>query len=166
MTEEAGARDTFELSEDSRAYEATYRIAVLDTTAPVVTAVTTPEPRLLRVMVDDAIPEETSLVPAQVALYEAAADVDPDIELDSIPVDRQRFRRLAVVRAVRAGPNEIQVETGGPLERGRVHRVELVGIENASGVAATPEGGRAFRPEYEGPMIYPSEPLPWPGPAP
>jgi len=23
-----------------------------------------------------------------------------------------------------------------------------------------------FRPEYEGPVIYPSEPLPWPGPGP
>lgn len=166
MTEEAGARDTFELSESARAYEVTYRLAVVDTTAPIVTAVTTPEPWLLSVTVDDAIPAEASLIPARIGVYEAAPDVDPDTELDSIPLDRQRFRRIAVVRAVRAGPNEIQVETAEPLERGRVHRLELVGVENATGVAATPEGGRAFRPEYEGPIIYPSEPLPWPGPAP
>ncbi|MGH7544405.1 MAG: Ig-like domain-containing protein, partial [Gemmatimonadota bacterium] len=161
-TEEPGARDTFELSESARAYEVTYWLAVVDTTAPIVTAVTTPEARLLRVTVDDAIPEGGSLIPARIGVYEAAPDVDPDAELDSIPVDRQRFRRIAVVGAVRAGPNEIQVETAEPLERGRVHRLELVGVENASGVAATPEGGRPFRPEYEGPIIYPSEPLPWP----
>ena len=165
-TEEPGARDTFELSEESRAFEATYRIAVLDTTAPVVTAITTPESRLLRVTVDDAIPEGASLVPTRIGVYEAAPDIDPDMELDSIPVDRQRFRRIAVVRAVRAGPNEIQVETAEPLERGRVHRLEMVGVENASGMAATPDGGLPFRPEYEGPVIYPSAPLPWPGPAP
>ena len=166
MTEEPGARDTFELSESARAYETTYTLAVVDTTAPIVTAVTTPESRLLRVTVDDAIPEGASLVPARIAVYEAAPGVDPDAELDSIPVDRQRFRRIAVVRAVRAGPNEIQVETAEPLERGRVHRLELVGVANATGVAATAEGGLPFRPEYEGPAIYPSEPLPWPPPAP
>jgi len=166
MTEEPGARDTFELSEASRAYEVTYRIAVVDTTAPIVTAVTTPESRLLRVTVDDVIPEAASLIPARIGVYEAAPDVDPDAELDSIPVDRQRFRRIAVVRAVRAGANEIQVETAEPLERDRVHRLELIGVENATGVAATAEGGLAFRPDYEGPVIYPSEPIPWPGPAP
>ena len=107
-----------------------------------------------------------SLIPARIAVYVAAPDVDPDAELDSIPLDRQRFRRIAVVRAVRARPGEIQLETAEPLERGRVHRVELVGVENASGVPATAEGGRAFRPEYAGPAIHPSEPLPWPGPAP
>ncbi|HKY60220.1 MAG TPA: Ig-like domain-containing protein [Gemmatimonadota bacterium] len=166
MTEEPGARDTFELSETSRAHEATYRIAVVDTTAPIVTAVTTPEARLLRVTVDDAIPEGASLAPARIGLYEAAPGVAPDVELDSIPVDRQRFRRIGVIRAVRAGPNEIQVETAEPLERGRVHRLEMVGVENASGVPATPAGGLAFRPDYEGPVLYPSEPLPWPGPPP
>ncbi|HET9581811.1 MAG TPA: Ig-like domain-containing protein [Gemmatimonadota bacterium] len=166
MTEEPGARDTFELSEASRAYEATYRIAVVDTTAPIVTAVTTPEARLLRVTVDDAIPEGIELTPSGIAVYEAAPDVDPEAEPDSIALGRQRFRRIGVVRAVRAGPNEIQVETAWPLERGHVHRVELIGLRNASGVAATPEGGLPFRPEYEGPVVYPSEPLPWPGPAP
>jgi methionine-rich copper-binding protein CopC len=166
MTEEPGARDSFELSDESRAFEGTYRIAVLDTTAPLVTAVTMPGSRLLRVTVDDALPEAVSLDPARIALYEAAPDIDPETDLDSIPVDRQRFRRIVVVRAVRAGPNEIQLEAAEPLERGRVHRVELVGVENASGTAATAEGGRPFRPEYEGPAIHPSEPLPWPGPAP
>jgi hypothetical protein len=165
-TEEPGARDTFELSDASRAHESTYRLAVVDTTAPIVTAVLTPESRLLRITLDDAIPEGAILVPARIGVYEAAPDVDPDAELDSVPVERQRFRRIAVVRAVRAGPTEIQVETAEPLERGRVHRLELVGLENASGVAATPDGGLPFRPAYEGPVIYPSEPLPWPGPGP
>ena len=166
MTEEPGARDSFELSDESRAFEGTYRIAVVDTTAPLVTAVATPESRLLRVTVDDALPEAVSLNPGRIAVYEAAPDIEPDIALDSIPLDRQRFRRIAVVRAVRAGPNEIQISTAEPLERGRIHRVELIGVENTSGVAATPEGGRPFRPEYEGPAIHPSDPLPWPGPAP
>ncbi len=166
MTEEPGARDTFELSLETRAHEATYRIAVVDTTAPVITTISTPESRLIRVIIDDQLPEGATLIPDQVQLYAGDPGVEPDTPLDSIPVERQRLRRLGVLEVEAAGRSEIQVEPVLPLERGRVYRAELVGVENASGVAATEEGGLPFRPEYEGPRIFESEPLPWPGPGP
>lgn len=166
MTEEPGARDTFALSLDNRSHEATYRLAVVDTTAPVITTISTPGSRLIRVLIDDRLPEGATLTPARVQLYAGESGIEPDTPLDSIPVERQRLRRLDVLEVVAAGRSEIQIQTVLPLERGRVYRVELVGVENASGVAATSEGGLAFRPEYEGPRIFESEPLPWPGPGP
>lgn len=166
MTEEPGTRDTFELSLERRAHEATYTIAVLDTTAPVITEIATPGSRLIRVLIDDRLPEDTTLTPDQVRLYEGDPDVGTDTPLDSIPVDRQRQRRMGVLEVRTAGVSEIQIEPVVPLDRERVYRVELPGVENAGGLRATPEGGLPFRPEYEGPRIFESEPLPWPGPGP
>ena len=162
MTEEPGARDTFELSLEKRAYEATYHLAVVDTTAPVVTAVTTPESRLIRVTIDDQLPEGVTLRLERVQLYEVDPGVESDTPLDSIPVDRQRFRRLGIAGVTVAGRTEIQVVPVVPLDRERIYRIELVGVENASGVAGTGEGGLPFRPEYEGPRVFESELLPWP----
>ncbi|MGH7556558.1 MAG: Ig-like domain-containing protein [Gemmatimonadota bacterium] len=166
MTEEPGARDTFELSLESRAHEATYRIAVVDTTAPLITEIATAGSRLIRVLIDDRLPEEPTLTPEDVQLYVGDPGVEADTPLDSIPLDRQRLRRAEVLEVMVAGASEIQIEPVLPLERGRVYRVELLGVENASGIPATEEGGLPFRPEYEGPRIFESEPLPWPGPGP
>jgi hypothetical protein len=129
----------------------------------VITAITTPESRLIRVIIDDQLPEEAKLTPRRVQLYEGDPEIETDVPLDSIPVDRQRFRRTGVTGVAVAGQTEIQIEPALPLNRARVYRVELVGVENAGGVPATEEGGLPFRPEYEGPRIFESEPLPWPG---
>ncbi|MGH7570519.1 MAG: Ig-like domain-containing protein [Gemmatimonadota bacterium] len=166
MTEEPGAQDTFELSLLSRAHEATYTIAVLDTTAPLIDEIATPGSRLIRVLIDDRLPEETTLAPGDVRLFAGDPAVEADIPLDSIPVDRQRLRRMEVLGVTAAGASEIQIEPVLPLDRERVYRVELPGVENAGGLRATAEGGLPFRPEYEGPRIFESEPLPWPGPGP
>lgn len=166
MTEEPGARDTFALSLEARSYEATYRLAVVDTTGPVITALTTPGSRLVRALLDDRLPEGASPPPGRVQLYAGPTGVDTDVPLDSIPLEEQRLRRLEVVEVVLAGRSELQIEPLHPLEPGRIYRLELVGLENASGAAATEEGGRPFRAEFEGPRVYRSEPLPWPGPGP
>ncbi|MGH7564809.1 MAG: Ig-like domain-containing protein [Gemmatimonadota bacterium] len=166
MTEEPGARDTFDLSLETRAHEATYRIAVVDTTAPVITEIATPGSRLIRVLIDDRLPEEITLTPEDVRLYLGDPGVEADTPLDSIPLEEQRMRRLDVLEVTAAGRTEIQIEPVLPLDRGQAYRVELPGVENASGLSATVEGGLPFRPDYEGPRIFESEPLPWPGPGP
>ena len=159
MTDEPGARDTFELSVDERAHEATYRIAVVDTTAPLIVTVETPESRTLVVTLDDDLAAEPAVAPGAVRLWEADPGVaDAEIPLDSIAPADLRVRRLAISAVEPAGARSLRVVPAEPLRKDRVYRFELV-VENRSGLAATPEGGRTFRPEYEGPAVWPSERL-------
>lgn len=161
-TEEPGARDTFDLTLEDRLHEATYRIAVVDTTAPLVTRIEVSDARTIVVALDDAIPSETVVAPEQVRLWEAAAGVDPGTPADSVAIERQRGARLEVERVDRIRPSELRVTTWKPLARGRLHRIELDEVANASGLVTTPEGGRAFRADYEGPPTWPADSLPWP----
>lgn len=161
-TEEPGARDTFELSIDRRAHEATYRIAVVDTTPPLVVSVETPESRSLRVTLDDALATDAEIGPSSVRLWEADVGVSATVPLDSIDPGRLRARRIAISAVEAEGPRGLRVVPAEPLVRDRAYRIELA-LENASGLAATPEGGRTFRAAYEGPAVWPSEPVPWPG---
>lgn len=165
MTEEPGARDTFELSIDRRAHEATYRIAVVDTTPPLVVSVETPESRTLRVTLDDALATDREIGPSSVRLWEADVGVSATVPLDSIDPGRLRARRIAISAVEAEGQRGLRVVPAEPLFRDRAYRIEL-DLENASGLAATPEGGRTFRPRYEGPAVWPSERVPWPGDAP
>ncbi|HUP00261.1 MAG TPA: Ig-like domain-containing protein [Gemmatimonadota bacterium] len=166
MTEEPGAQDTFELSLDQRSHEATYRIAVVDTTAPVVVSVATPSSRLIEVTLDDPLPADDLLTPAQVELYAGAAGLPADISPDSLPLESVRTQRLSIERIERSGPTAFQVVPEQPLVRGGVYRIDPIGIVNASGLRAGPEAGRTFRAEYEGPRVFQSEPIPWPAGAP
>ena len=161
MTEEPGARDTFELSVDRRAHEATYRIAVVDTTPPLVVSVEMPESRLLRVTLDDALATDAEIGSSSVRLWSSDPGV-ADAPLDSIDPARLRVRRIAISAVEAEGRNGLRVVPAEPLSKDRVYRLELR-IENASGLAATPEGGRTFRAQYEGPAVWPSERIPWPG---
>lgn len=160
MTEEAGVQDTFELSLDNRAHEATYRVAVIDTTAPVVVSVETSASRRIAVTLDDPLPEGVLLAPGDILLY-AAAPPDEDVDPDSLPLEAARARRVAVESVERSGATVLQITPAEPLRKGGIYRIELRGIENASGIAATPEEGRTFRAEYEGPVELPSEPILW-----
>jgi hypothetical protein len=161
MMEEPGARDTFELSVDQRAHEATYRIAVVDTTAPLIVTVETPESRLLSITLDDALTADPPPEAGSVLLWEADPDLAAaEIPLDSLDAAQVRGRRIAI-SAVEVRGRTLQVVPAEPFRKDRVYRVE-VAIENASGIPATPEGGRTFRPRYEGPAIWPSERVPWP----
>lgn len=162
MTEEPGARDTFELSLDDRAHESTYQIAVVDTTAPVIVRVETHNSRLLTAEFDDRLPKLDEIAPRTVRLYEGALGLaTSEARLDTLPLDEVRRRRIDVDSVVQAGPKAVQVTPREPLVSERVYRVEAVGISNASGVASTSEGGLTFRAEYSGPAVFESEELPW-----
>jgi hypothetical protein len=157
MTDEAGARDTFEISAEERAYETTYRIAVVDTTAPVIVTVETTESRSLLVTLDDDLSTDAPPTAESVRLWEADPDVaDAEIPLDSIAPADLRARRMAISAVEASGARALRVVPAEPLRRNRVYRIEVV-IRNRSGLAATPDGGRTFRPDYEGPAVWPSE---------
>lgn len=169
-TDEPGARDTFEISPEERAHEATYRIAVVDTTAPLIVAVETPESRSLAVTLDDDLAVERAVTAESVRLWEADPDLaDAQIPLDSLAPEDLRARRIAISAVEPSGPRGVVVVPAEPLRKDRIYRIELV-VQNRSGLAATPEGGRTFRPDYEGPAVWPSERVPLPevepGPAP
>lgn len=163
MTDEAGARDTFELSGSNRAHEATYRIAVVDTTAPVVVSVDAVESRILVVRTDDVLADTTAPPATAIRVWEGPSVEDhPDVAPDSIPVEAARGRPIPVSAVERPGPSELRVAVGVALERDRFYRLELVGVENVDGLAAEPGTGRTFVPEYEGPAVRPAEPIEWP----
>lgn len=160
MTEEPGARDTFDLSIENRLHEATYRIAVVDTTAPAVVKAETPSSRLIVVTIDDRL-AAGELTSGQVALYAGPAGIAADVAPDSLPLDAVRARQLPVERVSRAGASELRVVPATPLDRGGIYRVEIPGVVNESGRAGLPESGRTFRAEYEGPVELPAEAIPW-----
>lgn len=163
VTEEAGARDSFSLGPGNRSHDATYRIAVRDTTAPRIDGVTTPDSRVLSVRLDDALAGEDPPAAGTVRVWEG-----PPVgaaPADSIPPERMRGRRIAVAAIERTEPGALRVALAEPLRRGRWYRVELIGVANVDGLASTAEGGFVFEPRYEGPAVYGSEPLEWP-PAP
>jgi Bacterial Ig-like domain len=161
ITDEPGARDTFELSVDRRAHDVTYRIAVVDTTAPFVLTVETPESRMLRITLDDPLASDPPVDAAAVRLWEAEPGLAAtDIPLDSMDLEDVRARRIAIAAVERRGASELEVVPAEPLRKDRVYRVELA-VENASGLPAEPEGGRTFRPRYEGPAVWPAERVPW-----
>jgi hypothetical protein len=162
MTDEPGARDTFEISAEERAHEGTYRIAVVDTTAPVIVTVETPESRSLAVTLDDDLAADPPPTAGAVRLWEADPGLaDAEIPLDSLAPSELRVRRVAISAVEPTGARGIVVVPAEPLRKGRIYRIELV-VENRSGLAATPEGGRTFRPDYEGPAVWPSERVPLP----
>ena len=166
ITEEPGARDSFELSLENRAHEATYRIAIVDTTAPIVVGVETSDSRRVEVTLDDPLPADLSPTGGQVQLYEAAPGLPADVPLDSLPLESVRSRQLAVEeveRVERPGPGALSILTAEPLLDGMIYRVELVGIANASGLRAIAGGGLTFRAEFSAPRVFPSEPIPWTG---
>jgi hypothetical protein len=168
MTDEPGARDTFANSAEDRAHEATYRIALVDTTAPVIVTVETPESRSLEVTLDDDLAAEPAASAGSVRLWEADPDLaGAEIPLDSLAPADLRVRRLAISAVEAVGSRELRVVPAEPLRKDRIYRIELV-VQNRSGLAATPEGGRTFRADYEGPAVWPSErvPLPETEPAP
>ncbi len=162
-TEEPGARDTFDLSLANRLYEETYRIAVVDTTAPVVDRVRTPSSRRVTIAFDDPLPEVLPLTSSMVALYEGSPEVwDIDVDPDELPVDQLRARRLEIENAERTGTNEIRVTSAEPLRTGRLYRIEVIDVVNVSGLVSTTEGGRVFRPNYDGAAVFRSDPLEMP----
>ncbi len=162
-TEEPGARDTFELSIESRLHEKTYRIAVVDTTAPIVDRVRTPTSRRVVVVFDDPLPELLPLIPSMVMLYEASPEVwDTDTDPDELPPDQLRARRLEIENVERTGTNEVRVTSAEPLRAGRLYRIEIVDVVNVSGLISTAEGGRAFQPSYDGAAEFRSDPLAMP----
>lgn len=165
LTEEPGARDTFDLGPGNRSHEATYRISVRDTTPPVVVRAETSESRLVTIELSDAPAGEAAPPVDAIRLWagptfeEFGAEVQPD----SIPLERQRVRRVPVTEVERTGPSTLRVASAVPLERNRWYRIEVVGVSNEEGLESLAEGGLAFRAEYEGPAHWPSEPVPWPG---
>ena len=162
MTDEPGTRDTFEISAEERAQEVTYRIAVVDTTAPLIVTVETPESRSLAVTLDDDLAADPPVAPGSVLLWEADPDVaDAEIPLDSLAPAELRVRRIAISAVEPSGPRGVVVVPAEPLRKDRVYRIELL-VRNRSGLPATPEGGRTFRPDYEGPAVWPSERVPLP----
>ncbi len=162
-TEEPGARDTFELSIESRLHEKTYRIAVVDTTAPIVDRVRTPSSRRMVVVFDDQLPELLPLIPSMVALYEASREVwDTDTDPDELPTEQLRARRLEIENVEWTGPNEVRVTSAEPLRTGRLYRIEILDVVNVSGLISTAEGGRVFQPSYDGAAEFRSEPLEMP----
>lgn len=160
MTEEAGARDSFDLGPGNRSHEATYRIAVRDTTPPLVNAVATPDSRVLTIQVDDPMGGEAAPAAGAVVIWEGP--LAGDVPADSIPLERMRGRRLAVSAVERPDRNSLRVALAEPVRENRWYRVELIGLTNEQGLVSAPEGGLAFRPDYEGPAIYGAEPLEWP----
>lgn len=163
FTQEPGARDTFELSEQNRSHDTQYAIAVVDTTPPVVVRAEALDSRRLSVVVDDALAGEAAPVPTQARLWEAPLEISrADLRLDSIPAENVKGRRIPVVAVTRIGPDRLELETGAPLEDGRVYRLEFVDVENVSGLVMRPEGGLTFRVAHEGPRVWDAEPVPWP----
>lgn len=163
MTDEPGARDTFELGAGNRAHEATYRIAVVDTTAPVVVIARSTGSTTVRVETDDRLAGEGAPAATAIRVWAGPEREDyPDVSPDSIPLDRARGRRIVVSAVERAGPSALEVALAEALDRDRFHRVELVGVENVDGLAVEPGAGRTFVPEYEGPEIRPAAPIEWP----
>ncbi|MBW3661139.1 MAG: Ig-like domain-containing protein [Gemmatimonadetes bacterium] len=160
VTDEPGDRDTFALGAGNRAHEATYRIAVVDTTPPVVVVAAAVNSRLLRVRTDDRLAGTEAPASSSIRVWAGPELEDyPDVRPDSIPLERARGRPIAVSAVERAGPSELQVALAESMEKDRLYRVELVGVENVDGLAAEPGTGVTFVPEYEGPAIRPAEPV-------
>ena len=163
ITEEPGARDTFELSPGNRSHEATYRIAVRDTTPPRIEAVNAVGPTTLRLEVDDPIAGEEPPGRAAIRLWAGPELASyPDVHPDSLPLDRVRERRIVVSAVERDGRTALRIALAEALEKDRFHRVELVGIENVEGLVIEPGTGLTFVPGYEGPEVRPAEPIEWP----
>lgn len=161
--EEPGARDSFVLGPGNRSHDATYRIAVQDTSGPVVLMVAASSSGVLTVRVDEPLAGEAA--PAAEAIRVWEGPTVGAVPADSIPLEEMRGRRIAVSAVERPSPTELRVALSEPVRKDRWYRIELA-VENESGLASTPEGGRSFRPEYEGPVVFPSEPVRWPEPPP
>ena len=162
LTDEPGARDTFEISAEERAREATYRIAVVDTTAPVIVTVETPESRSLAVTLDDDLAADPAVTAGSIRLWEADPDLaNAEIPLDSLAPAELRVRRIAISAVELSGARGLVVVPAEPLRKDRIYRIELA-VQNRSGLPATQDGGRTFRPDYEGSAIWPSERVPLP----
>ncbi|MFN2383613.1 MAG: Ig-like domain-containing protein [Gemmatimonadota bacterium] len=163
MTEEPGTRDTFVLSPEQRSHEATYRLAVMDTTAPLIARVTMPESRRLLAGFDDELAADAPLTAQMVRLYEGAPELrSRGAPLDALPLTDVRARRLAIDTVERSAPAELVITPTEPLRAGRIYRIEIVGVGNASGRPSRPEGGLTFLAEYEGPAVFIAQPVPWP----
>lgn len=163
MTDEPGARDSFALGAGNRAHEATYRIAVVDTTAPEVVAAAALGPTVLRVETDDRLAGDQAPPVSSVRVWAGPDTEDlPDVSPDSIPLERARGRRIAVSAVERAGPSALRVALVEAMEKDRFYRVELAGVENVDGIEVVPGTGVTFVPEYEGPAVRPAEPIEWP----
>ncbi|MFN2421802.1 MAG: Ig-like domain-containing protein [Gemmatimonadota bacterium] len=163
MTEEAGAQDTFTIGPGNRSHEATYRILVRDTTAPIIRRVETPDSRVVQIFFDDTLAGTAAPPPASVRLWAGEPDVGHrDVPLDSIPLEDVRARSIAFGEVRRTTLTTVEIVPAVPLERDAVYRVEVVGVENRAGARSTDAGGRTFRAEYEGPRRFRAEPLPWP----
>lgn len=162
MTDEPGARDSFDLGAGNRAHEATYRIAVVDTTAPVVVGVQATTSHELTVRIDDRMGGEGAPPATAIRVWEGPPVGNrPDVAPDSIPAAEVRGRPIAVTAVERSGDSTLLVALAGTLAKDRFYRIELPGVENVDGLAAEPGTGRNFVPEYEGPAVRPSEPIEW-----
>ncbi len=156
--EEAGARDTFELSPARRGHETVYRISVRDTTAPVVRRVDMPGSAVVTVMFDDTLAAEPPALSA-IRLWEAAPGISGrDVPLDSLPIAEVRGRRLSVADVRRVGSSIVEIDAAVPLERDHVYRIEIEAV-NRAGTRTPPGEGRTFRAAYEGPRVFRGEPL-------
>lgn len=163
MTDEPGARDSFELGAGNRAHEATYRLAVKDTTAPVMVTARATGPTLLQVETDDRLAGERAPAASAIRVWAGPEREDyPDVSPDSIPLDRARGRRIVVSAVERPGPSALQIALAEAMEKDRFYRVELVDVENVDGLEIEPGTGLTFVPEYEGPEVRPAEPIRWP----
>lgn len=164
ITEEPGARDTFELTAENRSHEAEYRIAVVDTTPPLVTRVEGLDSRRLNVVFDEPLAGDAAPAPTQARLWKAPQAVsETELRLDSIPVaEIKAGDRIPIVEIARGGPDRLQLTTGAPLEDGRIYRVEFVDVVNRAELPSRPEGGWTFRIELEGPAVWDAEPIPLP----
>lgn len=160
-TEEPGARDSFALSAGNRSHEATYRIAVRDTTPPVVSRATASDSRVVTIETSDRL--EADIVPPAAAIRVWEGPEVGATPVDSIPLERMRGRPIGVSAVERTGPSTLRVAVSEPLRKDRWYRIEVVGVPNVDGLESTAEGGLAFRPEYEGAPVVPSEPVEWPG---
>ncbi len=163
-TEEPGARDSFELGAQSRSHEATYRLAVVDTTPAVVERVEMKGSRLLTIRLDDALEGTEAPPKSAIRLYEAPPGVPAEAAVDTLAAERLRGRRMAISVVERGGPNLLQAAPTEPLRNGRAYRLEVVGVRNVDGLESTPAGGRNFRASYTGPAVFPAERIPWPEP--
>lgn len=163
-TEEAGARDTFAISLENRAYDATYRIAVVDTTAPLVERAETPESRSIVVGFDDRLADDPPIETDMVRLYESEPSLwGLEALADTLVVESVRARRLELVDVERVGQDELRIVPAEPLRGDRYYRIEVVGALNLSGLVSDETGGLSFQPEYEGAAVFRSDPIPWPG---
>ena len=163
ITEEPGARDTFELSLASRSHEKTYRIAVVDTTAPLIENVDASDPNRINVTFDDRLSPTAPLVPTMIRLWEAPRGMwDTEAAPDTLAADPLRGRRLDVVDVTRVGQDGLGIIPARPLRRDRLYRVEAVGVLNVDGLESAEEGGLGFRPSFEVPAVHRSGPIRWP----